>query len=77
MAKRKAAELENFQEHSKKQGKTSESEIVAGNSLIAEFLARLQAIDPLSLATEMPSLICSLKDKMEQNAFISELIKES
>ncbi|KAJ3367170.1 MutS-like protein [Kappamyces sp. JEL0680] len=76
MAKRKAAELEGFDDASKKKWKCSKTEIEKGNQLIQQFLSDFSQLDRQQLDRELPGLKTKYQSEFHQSPFVQEVLKE-
>jgi hypothetical protein len=75
LAKRKAAELEGFEESEMKEWNSSKSERVKGGILISEFLDKVKLAKVENLEKELPNLVIE-HQKIFDNPFVSEIVNE-
>jgi hypothetical protein len=74
MAKRKAVELESFDENAvSKQWKSSEQEIERGKAIIEEFIHELKLMSDSDLEKHFATISAKFHDRIVGNGFIQEL----
>lgn len=74
MAKRKAAELEGFDESSQTKWKSNEESIRVGGTIIHDFLKEVAKLD--SKLTGLNQLQTKLLESQTDNQFVQEVLKE-